>query len=51
MCGFMVKDSIDKLLDDAQSGKSLFKKREVLHFTVVPDIILHREDEQKKVTQ
>ena len=51
VCGYMVKDSIDKLLDDAQSGKSLFKNREVLHFTFVPDIILHREDEQKKVTQ
>ncbi|MDE1845013.1 MAG: AAA family ATPase [Thaumarchaeota archaeon] len=47
----MTKDPIDKLLDDAQSGKSLFKNREVLHFSFIPDIILHREDEQKKVTQ
>jgi len=47
----MTRDPIDKLLDDAQSGKSLFKNREVLHFTFIPDVILHREDEQKKVTQ
>ena len=51
VCGSMTKDPIDKLLDDAQSGKSLFKNREVLHFSFIPDIILHREDEQKKVTQ
>ncbi len=44
-------DPIDKLLDDSTSGKSLFKNREVLHFTFIPDIILHREEEQKKVTQ
>ena len=47
----MVKDPIDKLLDDAASGKSLFKNREVLHFTFIPDTILHRDEEQKKVTQ
>ena len=51
VCESMTKDPIDKLLDDAQSGKSLFKNREVLHFSFIPDIILHREDEQKKVTQ
>jgi cell division control protein 6 len=47
----MVKDPIDKLLDDAASGKSLFKNREALHFAFIPNIILHRDDEQKKVTQ
>src|SRR5438552_4202105 len=47
----MVKDPIDKLLDDAASGKSLFKNREVLHFTFIPNIILHRNEKQKKVTQ
>ncbi|MDR3783089.1 MAG: AAA family ATPase [Candidatus Nitrosotalea sp.] len=47
----MTKDPIDKLLDDAESGKSLFKNREVLHYSFIPDIILHREEEQKKVTQ
>ena len=47
----MVRDPIDKLLDDAVSGKSLFKNREVLHFSFIPDTILHRDEEQKKVTQ
>jgi len=51
VCGLMTKDPIDKLLDDAASGKSLFKNREVLHFAFIPDTILHRDDEQKKVTQ
>jgi archaeal cell division control protein 6 len=51
VCGSMTKDPIDKLLDDAQSGKSLFQNREVLHYSFIPNIILHREDEQKKVTQ
>ena len=44
-------DPIDKLLNDAASGKSLFKNREVLHFTFIPETILHRDEEQKKVTQ
>ena len=47
----MVKDPIDKLIDDATSCKSLFKNREVLHFTYMPDLVLHRDDEQIKVTQ
>jgi len=51
VCGLMTRDPVDKLLDDATSGKSLFKNREVLHFTYMPDIVLHRDDEQKKVTQ
>ena len=51
VCGLMVTDPIDKLLDDAESGKSLFKNREVLHFTFIPETILHRIEEQKKVTQ
>ncbi|MDE1863170.1 MAG: AAA family ATPase [Thaumarchaeota archaeon] len=46
-----MKDPIDKLLDDAASGQSLFKNREVLHFTFIPEVILHRVEEQKKVTQ
>ncbi len=44
-------DPIDKLLNDAVSGKSLFKSREVLHFAFIPEVILHRDEEQKKVTQ
>ena len=51
VCGLMTRDPIDKLLDDAASGKSLFKNREVLHFTFIPNMVLHRDDEQKKVTQ
>lgn len=51
VCGLMTRDPVDKLLDDAASGKSLFKNREVLHFTFIPDMVLHRDDEQKKVTQ
>ncbi|MGI0083034.1 MAG: Cdc6/Cdc18 family protein [Nitrosopumilaceae archaeon] len=47
----MVKDAVDKLLDDAISGRSLFKDREVLQFTYIPKNILHRDDEQKKVMQ
>src|SRR5437899_12360896 len=44
-------DPIDKLLNDAVKGKSVFKNREVLHFAFIPDVILHRDEEQKKVTQ
>ena len=44
-------DPIDKLLNDAVNGKSLFKNREVLHFAFIPEVILHRDEEQKKVTQ
>jgi cell division control protein 6 len=44
-------DPIDKLLDDAANGKSLFKNREALHFAFIPENILHRDEEQKKVTQ
>jgi len=51
VCELVSKDPIDKLLDDATSGKSLFKNREVLHFTFIPDAVLHRDEEQKKVTQ
>ena len=44
-------DPIDKLLDDVANGKSLFKNREALHFAFIPENILHRDEEQKKVTQ
>src|SRR5690349_8382742 len=44
-------DPIDKLLNDAANGKSLFTNREVLHFAFIPETILHRDEEQKKVTQ
>jgi cell division control protein 6 len=44
-------DPIDRLLDAAESGKSIIKNRNVLHFTYLPDVILHRKDEQEKLTQ
>src|SRR5438132_8110276 len=47
----MTRDPVDKLLDDAANGKSLFKNREALHFAFIPENILHRNEEQKKVTQ
>jgi cell division control protein 6 len=46
-----MSDPIDRLLDAAESGKSLIKDRNVLHFTYIPDIIYHRDEEQEKVTQ
>ena len=44
-------DPVDKLLDDAASGRSILKKRDVLHFTFIPEVILHRDNELAKVTQ
>lgn len=44
-------DPVDKLLDDAVSGRSILKKRDVLHFTFIPETILHRDNELAKVTQ
>ncbi len=44
-------DPIDRLLDAAESGKSIIKNRDILHFTYIPNIILHRDSEQEQVTQ
>ena len=44
-------DPIDRLLDAAESGKSIIKNRNILHFTHIPNIILHRDSEQEQVTQ
>ena len=46
-----VTDPIDRLLDAAQSGKTLIKNRDVLHFTHIPEQILHRDPEQEQITQ
>ena len=46
-----MSDPIDRLLDAAESGKSIIKNRDILHFTYVPKIILHRDSEQEQVTQ
>jgi archaeal cell division control protein 6 len=47
----MSKDKIDKLLDDAIEGRSLFKNREILQSSHTPNEILYRDDEQKRVMQ
>jgi len=44
-------DPIDKLLDAAVTGKSLIKNRTALYHNHIPNNILHRDLEQKKVTQ
>jgi|TARA_B110001454_G_scaffold216257_1_gene239192 cell division control protein 6 len=44
-------DPIDRLLDAAQSGKSLIKNRDVLHFDHIPEKILHRDPEQELIVQ
>ncbi len=46
-----MSDPIDRLLDAAESGKSIIKNRDTLHFTYIPEIIFHRNSEQEQVTQ
>jgi len=46
-----MSDPIDDLLDAAESGKSIIKNRDILHFTYIPNVILHRKSEQEQVTQ
>jgi len=46
-----MSDPIDDLLDAAESGKSIIKNRDILHFTYIPNTILHRKNEQEQVTQ
>ena len=46
-----MSDPIDRLLDAAESGKSIIKNRDILHFTFIPDTIQHRDSEQEQVTQ
>lgn len=46
-----MSDPIDRLLDAAESGKSIIKNREILHFTYIPKTIQHRNAEQEQVTQ
>jgi cell division control protein 6 len=46
-----MSDPIDRLLDAAESGRSLIKNRDILHFTYIPQIIQHRNSEQEQVTQ
>ena len=44
-------DPVEKLLNAVETGKSLITNREILHFTYIPKIILHRDSEQEQVTQ
>ncbi len=44
-------DPIEKLLQAAESGKSIIKNRTILHHTFIPNTIYHRDLEQEKVTQ
>jgi cell division control protein 6 len=46
-----MSDPIDRLLDAAEAGKSIIKNRDILHFTYIPEIVLHRNSEQEQVTQ
>ena len=46
-----MSDPIDDLLNAAESGKSIIKNRDILHFTYIPNTILHRKNEQEQVTQ
>jgi len=44
-------DTVDQLLNAAESGELLIKNRNILHFTHIPNTIHHRDSEQKQVTQ
>ena len=46
-----MEDPIDRLLDAVESGKSIIKNRDILHFTYIPESIQHRNSEQEQVTQ
>ena len=46
-----MSDPIDRMLDAAETGKSIIKNREILEFTYIPNIIFHRDSEQEQVTQ
>ena len=44
-------DPVERLLDAAENGITLIKNRDILHFTYIPENILHRDTEQELVTQ
>ncbi|MCA9827919.1 MAG: AAA family ATPase [Nitrosopumilus sp.] len=46
-----MSDPVDRMLDAVESGKSIIKNRDILHFTYIPNTILHRNSEQEQVTQ
>lgn len=45
------EDPVEKLFDAAEAGQSIILDRNILHFAYMPDIINHRDVEQKKVAQ
>ena len=44
-------DPVERLLDAVDDGYALIKNRDVLHFTYLPNRILHRDKQQEMVTQ
>jgi len=40
-----MSDPIDRLLDAAESGKTIIKNREILQTTYIPNTIQHRNSE------
>lgn len=44
-------DPVERMLDAAENGITLIKNRDILHYTYIPDTILHRDSEQEQVTQ
>src|SRR3990170_1985237 len=47
----MTSDPVERMLDAAENGITLIKNRDILHYTYMPDTILHRDSEQEQVTQ
>ncbi len=44
-------DPIDRLLNAAEAGATLIQNRDVLHYSYIPNTILHRDPELTQVTQ
>ena len=47
----MASDPVDSLLDAVAGGRSIIVDRAVLHSAHMPDLVLHRDEEQKAVAQ
>ncbi len=47
----MASDPVDSLLDAVAGGRSIIVDRVVLHSAHMPDLVLHRDEEQKAVAQ
>lgn len=44
-------DPIERLLNAAETGATIIQNRDVLHYSYIPDTILHRDPELTQVTQ